>query len=604
MPLGRDDGDRILSNLLNNINRTLTIDQRKYLLDKFEKSGYSPLYLIITFEEIKKWKSFEPGFDKNLEDNVINSIKTFLKDLSTVYHHQKLLVNRTMGYLECAKNGLSEKEMIDILSSDREVMDMIENQFHKNLSNKIPIAPWARLFNHLSPFIIQKLSDDVSLITLFHRQFKNAIQTEILKEISLKKKLHLNLAQYFKQQPLVSSEGVNNLRKLSEQAFQLFHSNQTNDLIKLFEQDYIRIKNETNRFYECLYEIEQTFSLITKTENEEYDYKNRLFTSLLKFLDSYSIKKKKLFNFDLIHTYFIYRMRNKFYPEFLEHVSKKEYVRERFTSDEFVDDYFLRFLSGSVGYLRRISKLKDATTFVEQLIKEYRKKLKTAKDTKSINKQLSSSYYELGYINFLRGDFKTANLEFIQSVDFAQKAKNEISEWITKCVMTRIAYYGGLIPIEEFDKTLDQAFIVFERLESNDIHAKRWIKVTLDHKFEVANIMGDQKMMRKYYNLLRTNQWNKERNVAMEFHQGQLALVENKYDLAINYIDKYLLKIQRERIIKEESLARIFYYLGLAYYKNGEIDQAKLTWNKAMSLSDEPGNHAFKIMTKEKLALI
>ncbi len=602
--LNRRDGDKILSKLLNSVNRTITLGQRKFILDKFEKSGYSPLYLIITFEEIKNWKSFESNFDKKLEDNVINSIKTFLNDLSTVYHHQKLLVSRTLGYLECAKNGLSEKEMIDILSSDRDVMDMIENQFHNNLSNKIPIAPWARLFSQLSPFLIQKMSDDVSLIILFHRQFRNAIQTETLNDISLQKRLHLNLAHYFKQQPLVSSEGVYNLRKLSEYAFQLFHSNSVDESIKLFEQDYIRIKYETKKFYDCLLEIEQAFSLITKSGDEEYNYKHRLFISLLKFLDLYSIKRKKVFNFDLIHTYFIYRMHSKFYPEFLEHVSKKEYIKEHFTNNEFVDDYHLRFLSGSVGFLRRTDRLKEATTFVKQLIEEYSRKLEITKDPDSINKHLSSSYYELGYINYLRGNFKNANSAFKKSVDFAQNAKNETSEWITKCVMTRIAYLGGLIPIEEFDTTLDQALIVFKKLESNNIHAKRWIKVTYDHKFEVANIMEDQKVMRKYYNLLHTNQWNKERNVAMEFHQGQLALVEKKYRMAIDYINKYLKKIQNERVIKEESIARVYYYLGLAYFKNGNIDQAKLTWNKTMSLNDEPGNHAFKKMTKEKLAFI
>jgi hypothetical protein len=402
-PLGRKDGDKILSKLLLKESRSVTSDQRKYVLNKFESSDYSPLYLIVAFEEIKKWKSFDPGFDKTLENDVIESIKTFINDLSTVYHHQKFLVSRTLGYLECAKNGMSEKEMLDVLSQDNEVMAVIENQFHKNLSNKIPIAPWARLYSHLSPFLIERMSDNVSLLALFHRQFKNAIRTEILNDVSIEKELHQNLAQYFKQQPLVSSTGVYNLRKLSEQAFQFYRSDQPAELINLFEQDYINIKFKTDRFYDCLYEIDHTYLLIDKTKNNEEDNKNRLIRSLLKFLDAYSQAYEELFDYELIHTYFIYRIRSKFYPDFLKHVSDKKYIKNCFSSDKFVDDYYLRFLSGSVGLLRRTSNLNEAAEYVNLLIKEHRKNLKTKKNNKAIKKELSSTYYELGYILFFKG---------------------------------------------------------------------------------------------------------------------------------------------------------------------------------------------------------
>ena len=603
-PLEKKDGDGILSKLLFQENRTLTSEQRIFVLKKFKISGNSPLYLIVAFEEIKKWKSFDSDFDKTLENDVVSSIITFINDLSKVYHHQKLLVSRTMGYLECAKNGLSEKEILDVLSLDRDVINVIENQFHKNLSNKIPVAPWARLYSHLSPFLINKMSDNVSLIALFHRQFKNAIRTEILNDFSETNKLHKNLATYFNQQPLVSTEGIYNLRKLSEQAYHLYQSNQPDELIRLFEQDYISIKYKTGRFYDCLFEIDQTYLLLDQVDNKGNDLKNRLIKTLLKFLDIYSHEHHKLFDYELIHTYFIYRIKSKFYPDFLEHVSRKEYVKECFLNNKFIDDYYLLFLSGSVGFLRRTSKLTSAANYVNLLIKEYSTNLKTKENTEAIKKELSSSYYELGYIHFLRGSFIEANTAFKQSVDFAKMINNEVSEWITKCVMIRVAYLGELSSIEEFDNTLDQAYLVFKRLESTNHVAKRWIKVIQDHKFEVANYRKDQKTMKKYYNILYINQWNKEHDFPMEFHQGQLALVEKKYDLAIKSINRYLSKIQKDRILKDESLAKVFYYLGLAYYKNNDLKQAKNNWNKAMSLNDEPGNHTFKKMTQEKLDLI
>ena len=603
-PLTREDGNRILSNLLDQVKRTITTDQRNYVLNKFEKSGYSPLYLIIIFEEIKKWKSFTSVINKNLEDSVISSIKVFLNDLSAVYHHQELLVSRTMGYIECAKNGLSEKEIIDILSADQDIMTMIENQFHKNLSNKIPIAPWARLYSHLSPFFIEKMSDNVSLITMFHRQFINAIQTNYLKDTTIKEKLHYNLSRYFKDQELVSSEGVYNLRKLSEQAFHLLNSHQLDDLIHLMEQDYIYIKHKTDRFYDCLLEIEQAALSINDLKDKKEDYYNRLISSLLMFLDSYSGENNKLFDFEYIHVFFIYGKPSQFYPKFLQYASQKELIRKIFKNTEFIDDYHLRFLSGSVGYLRRTAKLKEASVYVKQLIAEYSKQLKTKKETDKINKHLSSSYYELGYIFYLRGAYTEANTAFEKSVSHAKEINNEVSEWITKCVMTRVAYYGELSTIEKFDNTLNQAIHVFKRLAPSNHVAKRWIKVMYHHKFEVAEIKNDLVNMKKYYNLMRTNQWNKEHQVPMELHQGILALAEKNYEMAIKYINTYISMLQSEKILKEDSSTMVFYYLGLAYNKKGDNDQAKSIWEEAMLIDDEPGNHAFKRMIKEKLSSI
>jgi len=603
-PLTRADGDKILTKLLSQINRTITNKQRTYALDKFEKSGFSPLFLIISFEEIKKWKSFDSNEDKILEDNVVLSIKSFLKNLSRVYHHQSILVRRTMGYLECAKNGLSEKEIIDVLSADKEVLNVIENQFHKNLSNKMPIAPWARLYSHMSPFFIEKMSDSVSLIMLFHRQFKNAVQTEIIDDTTLRKKLHFNLAHYFKSQDLVSIEGIYNLRKLSEYAFQLIQSNQVGELITLFEQNYISMKHRIGKLYECLAEIEETYALANEAKNDASDYQIRLVSSLLKFLDSYSKQNDEIFDFELIHAYFIYRMHAKFYPGFLKLVSKKEFIEKRFTNKKFINDYYLRFLSGSVGYLRRTARLEEAVVYVQQLIKEYTRSLTLQKDTDRINKHLSSSYYELGYIFYLRGKFPEADQAFERSIFYAQEINNEVSEWITKCVKSRVAYYGDINTIDDFDSTLDQAYMVFKRLAPNNHVAKRWIKVTFDHKFEVANIKSDIKSMRKYYNILVSNQWNKEHDVAMELHRGLLELAEDNYEIATNSIRKYLHTIHEEKAIKEESVTRIYYYLGLAYYKNGDINQARKTWEELMSMDDEPGNHAFKRMTRKQLLLL
>ncbi len=241
-PLNSANGLQILNQSLFKINRKLTNRQKEYILKKFEQAGYSPLYLIIAIEVVKNWQSFDKYLDGRLADNVENLVKEFIQNLSVVYHHQKILVNRTLAYIECSKNGLSEKEILDILSKDEEIVSGLENVYHRNRSSKIPIAPWARLYYQLSPFLIKKSSDDVSLITFFHRQFDRVIHESIINDETLRNKLHLQMAAYYKQQPLDYGDGVYNLRKLTEYFYQLYQGKQIDEMLDLCDQNYIKIK--------------------------------------------------------------------------------------------------------------------------------------------------------------------------------------------------------------------------------------------------------------------------------------------------------------------------------------------------------------------------
>ena len=592
-PLSRKDASTILSKLLFRAKRTLTKPQHEYVLDKFEKAGNSPLYLSIAFEEVRKWKSFDSTYNKKLKNTIIKSVNSFIDNLHSVYFHQKLLVYKSLGYLQSSKNGLSEKEVIDVLSADQAVIKSIENQYHQNLSGRIPIAPWARLFSQLTPFLIEKMSDNVLLINLFHRQFSNAINTKILSKTSVKKEYHLNLATYFKQQTLISSEGIYNLRKLSEQAYHYYNSDQVDDLLNLFEQNYINIKYELDKLYDCLYEIERTYILIIHNKNANLINKERLFSSILHFFSTYTLKENKLFDFNLIHTYFVYRKRSNFYPEFLEYVSNKKAIIKHLSEKKFVDGYYLQFLSGLIGLLRREGKLEKATFYINKIINEYKKKLKINKDD-TVYKDLSKEYYELGYVYYLNGAFDNANTAFTESVSFAQKANNVVGEWITKCVMTRINFLRGAVTTTEFEKILDNAYNVFQELELTNHVAKRWMMVVHHHKFEISYANKDLEMMKDNYNYIFTNAWNKEFDVKMDFYKGQIALIEEKYSSSISSIKKYIKSFNELQLHKEEAFAEVYYNLGIAYNKSGVTDQAKLAWNKALAFKDEPGNYIFK----------
>lgn len=590
-PLTRIDGKEMLAGLMKGLNRTITDDQEKYVLDQFEESGFSPLFMTVALEEIRNWKSFSPNFKTVLDNSVTGGIKAFIRDLSLVYHHQNIFVTRVLGYIESSRNGLSEKEILDILSLDHDVMAVFESQYHKNLSGYIPVAPWARLYTQLSPFLAEKMADEVSLISMFHRQFRSAIQTEIIADAKIRKDMHLLLAQYFQKQKLVTSEGVYNMRKLSEQAYQLFHSDRPVELLELIEEDYISVKHNAGRLYDCLNDIELAFILINASATQSPGLKERLFSALLGFFGSYSSGKNELFDFEIIHAYFVYRNRSDFYEEFLSRATTKELNKEFFSDAKLAADYHLLFLTSYVGFLRRKSRLKEAKEYIHDIIGEYIEKVKGDQENHSALRQLSTAYYELGYIAYLTGNFPEADAAFSQSVKYANQCNNIIGEWITKCVMKRVGFIGGISTLDDFDSTLDEALIVFKSLESVNHAAKRWVMNVMHHKFEVGFIRNDLKMMKYYFEFIRTNEWNLEHDVPMDLFEAQLALKDKNYDKAIEAYNSWLGRWQQKDIQKAEAFADIYYQLGIVCDNKGDRVLAKQFLQKALSLDDEPANH-------------
>ena len=55
-------------------------------------------------------------------------IAQFIADLTSEHHHEPELVTRTLGFLSAAKDGLSAKELTEVLSNDEAVMKAISTE--------------------------------------------------------------------------------------------------------------------------------------------------------------------------------------------------------------------------------------------------------------------------------------------------------------------------------------------------------------------------------------------------------------------------------------------------------------------------------------------
>jgi len=230
-PMSRDEGEDLLKKWLYNVNRCLQPDQEKEVLEKFAVCGL-PLYLKFAFEEARRWKSFTEK--KELNPTIPGIILDLFKRLSSNENYGEKMFSHSLSYLAAAKNGLTEDELLDVLSLDMEVFDDFrKSSFHELTGDRLPVVVWSRLYFDLEPYFTERSADGTNLLGFYHPQLKEAVIQEFLKE-DIKAARHALLGRYFngefKQHPqplkfennetIKKEKAVFNLRKLSELPFQ------------------------------------------------------------------------------------------------------------------------------------------------------------------------------------------------------------------------------------------------------------------------------------------------------------------------------------------------------------------------------------------------
>ncbi|MDO8728066.1 MAG: DUF4062 domain-containing protein [Candidatus Methanoperedens sp.] len=250
-----EEGDRLLNLWLEDAGRTLQPHQRDEVCGKFEQCGL-PLYLKLAFEEARKWKSYSEKTE--LSPDVLGEIRDMFRRFSSDANHGKILVSRSMGFLVAAKNGLTEDELLDLLSLDDEVFqEFIQRAYHKPPEKKLPAVVWSRLYFDLEPYLIERAADDTTLMIFYHRQMNEVAAEEFLAG-EVKRKRHEELARYFGNQPLwieKNSKKTANIRKLSELPYQQTNGELWDEIEQtLGDLDFIEEKCTAGMTYDLLAE--------------------------------------------------------------------------------------------------------------------------------------------------------------------------------------------------------------------------------------------------------------------------------------------------------------------------------------------------------------
>lgn len=231
-PMVASEGAALLDSWLAEAGRTLQPDQRSMVLDRFAVEG-RPLFLKLAFDYALHWPSYKAAETIALGTDIAGLLNGLFDRLSADSNHGPTIVSRSLGFLAAAKNGLSEDELLDILSRDQAVYaDFIERAHHEPPEKRLPVVVWSRLYFDLESHLAERTADGASLFTFYHRQFAEAAHARFLAgEAGVER--HGGLAGYFTGLPLYMEKGPEaapHLRKLAELPFQQIHGGLWKDI--------------------------------------------------------------------------------------------------------------------------------------------------------------------------------------------------------------------------------------------------------------------------------------------------------------------------------------------------------------------------------------
>ena len=233
--LSEHDGGIVLDGLLDRAGRGLQGHQRREVIDKFVQSARAsdtnttertglPLFLKVVFEICRYWNSYDDPSATVLPSSVDGAIAALLDRVEM--NHFAGLASLALGCIACARNGLSEIEILDLFSHNESFFTRVRAFYEGELNYRFPTPRvpwilWSRLHAEMTQFLGRRGAGGVARVSLFHRQFYPVIEQKYLAG-SEKITRHAAMALYFENATLD--------RKIDEYPYQLQQSGQLNAL--------------------------------------------------------------------------------------------------------------------------------------------------------------------------------------------------------------------------------------------------------------------------------------------------------------------------------------------------------------------------------------
>ncbi len=214
-PMNATESEALLDAWLGEGRRTLEPWQRAKVLQGYARCPI-PLYLRLAAEESMFWKSYSTPDSCRLGEGISGVLDAIFNRLAGDGNHGKSMVENSLGYLAASRYGLSEDELIGLLSCNESVWsDFQRNARYEIGERRLPFVVWSRLRYDLEPYLSARATEGGLLLTLSYGQIEERWR-------AASRTRHRELAQYFGglQTWLDSERKMPNIRKAVELPFQ------------------------------------------------------------------------------------------------------------------------------------------------------------------------------------------------------------------------------------------------------------------------------------------------------------------------------------------------------------------------------------------------
>ncbi|XP_070532605.1 NACHT domain- and WD repeat-containing protein 1-like isoform X2 [Ptychodera flava] len=191
--LPESDAVFILEHLLEQESRTLTDEQHDAVLKAFRNCP-SPLYLRLVFEETRLWRSYSTEKEIWVPTAISKIINMLFSRMET--QHGEPFVRRALGYITAARSGVTESELLDLLSLDDLVLGDVSNHFPLPV-RRFPPVLWMRLRHDLQWYLVEHSADYEWTYQWSHVQLHQAAVERYLNQKDKAPSYHTALSELF-----------------------------------------------------------------------------------------------------------------------------------------------------------------------------------------------------------------------------------------------------------------------------------------------------------------------------------------------------------------------------------------------------------------------
>ncbi|XP_058048768.1 uncharacterized protein LOC131203005 isoform X3 [Ahaetulla prasina] len=256
-PLTFEEINEIITCWLEKDHRRLSQYQFNYLMEAC-KACPLPLYLYCAYKESCLWTSFSPDTEVYLPQSIPDMYSWRLSRMER--SHGEQIIQRMAAYLTLSRNGITQEELLNLMSMDCVVIQEI-NKFQKSSVSAFPLVLWLKFLDDLGDDLREQRTDNTYVFTWTHTSLKHVCMQRYLKSQDSQISLHAIFADYYLGRSSQEFRKCNEPSIFRPLAWTLKKGSKTSynfNVRKIFGAPYhlIRSKNIAVLIKECLFNYE------------------------------------------------------------------------------------------------------------------------------------------------------------------------------------------------------------------------------------------------------------------------------------------------------------------------------------------------------------